>query len=147
MSYKRTNSKYTEQKNSAIRFNIIGALGELAKFRGVDINTIKTTSPYSYELSNVTSQKIAAEMKKLIDYGMVVKGVTKGQTVKYMLRSTYTELMNEGKLKSKEFGYGDYRDLQKEEDEDEEEKELKESEEICRRLISSQHKKKYPDMW
>ena len=61
-----------------------------------------------------------------------------------MLRSTYTELMNEGKLKPKEFGYGDYRDLQKEA---EEEKELKESEEVCRRLISSQYKKKYPDMW
>lgn len=142
MSYRK--SSYSEQKNSAIRFNIMGALGELAKFSGVDINTIKTTSPYSYELSNVTSQKIAAEMKKLIDYGMVVKGATKGQTVKYMLRSTYTELMNEGKLKPKEFGYGDYRDLQKEA---EEEKELKESEEVCRRLISSQYKKKYPDMW
>ena len=38
MSYRK--SSYSEQKNSAIRFNIMGALGELAKFSGVDINTL-----------------------------------------------------------------------------------------------------------
>lgn len=108
MSYRK--SSYSEQKNSTIRFNIIGALDELAKFNGVDITTIKNTSPYSYELSNISSQKIAAEMKKLIDYGVVVKESARGKTVKYMLRSTYTELMEEGKMHSNQFGFGDYRD-------------------------------------
>lgn len=136
------NSRYTEQMNSEIRFNILSAIEELAKFRGIDINTIKTTSPYSLVLNNVTSQKIAAEIKKLIDYGMVVKGVAKGKTVKYMLRSTYNELMKDGKIDGKEFGYGDYRDVKKKkEDED------AECEEICNRIAAASLKPKYADMW
>lgn len=136
------NSRYTEQMNSEIRFNILSAIEELAKFRGIDINTIKTTSPYSLVLNNVTSQKIAAEIKKLIDYGMVVKGVAKGKTVKYMLRSTYNELMKDGKINEKEFGYGDYRDVKKKKkDED------AESEAICNRIAAASLKPKYADMW
>lgn len=136
------NSRYTEQMNSEIRFNILSAIEELAKFRGIDINTIKTTSPYSLVLNNVTSQKIAAEIKKLIDYGMVVKGVAKGKTVKYMLRSTYNELMKDGKIDGKEFGYGDYRDVKKKkEDED------AECEAICNRIAAASLKPKYADMW
>lgn len=136
------NSRYTEQMNSEIRFNILSAIEELAKFRGIDINTIKTTSPYSLVLNNVTSQKIAAEIKKLIDYGMVVKGVAKGKTVKYMLRSTYNELMKDGKINEKEFGYGDYRDVKKKKkDED------AESEAICNRIAAASLKPKYTDMW
>lgn len=136
------NSRYTEQMNSEIRFNILSAIEELAKFRGIDINTIKTTSPYSLVLNNVTSQKIAAEIKKLIDYGMVVKGVAKGKTVKYMLRSTYNELMKDGKIDKKEFGYGDYRDVkEKKEDED------AECEAICNRIAAASLKPKYADMW
>lgn len=138
MSYKRTNSKYTEQKNSTIRFNIIGALEELATFSGIDIYTIKTTSPYSIELEGITSQKIAVEMKKLIDYGMVVKETSKGKT-KYMLRSTYNDLIESGDIENGQFGYGDYRDHKPKDDYNEEE--------MCRRISFSINRTKYEDMW
>lgn len=134
MSYKRK-SNYTKEQNSTIRFNIIGALDELAKFNGVDITTIKNTSPYSYELSGVTSQKIAAEMKKLIDYGVVVKESSRGKTVKYMLRSTYIELMEEGKMQSNQFGFGDYRDESNFEDETS----------LCTRIMSNRNTR--VEMW
>ena len=55
---------------------------------------------------------MAAELKKLIDNGMVVKGTVRGRTVKYMLRQTYKDLIADGQLSAKEFGYGDYRDSQ-----------------------------------
>ena len=134
MSYKRK-SNYTKEQNSTIRFNIIGALDELAKFNGVDITTIKNTSPYSYELSGVTSQKIAVEMKKLIDYGVVVKESSRGKTVKYMLRSTYIELMEEGKMQSNQFGFGDYRDESNFEDETS----------LCTRIMSNRNTR--VEMW
>lgn len=137
MAYQR-NEKYSEETNSAIRFNIISALQELADFNGIDINTIKTTSPYSYELNQVTSQKIAAELKKMIDLGFVVKGKTKGKTVKYMLRDRYESLIEDKKLDKNSYGYGDYRDDKKEsEDEDE----------ISNRILSTKYRKRYTELW
>ena len=133
MAYQK-NDKYSKETNSAIRFNIIGALQELANFNGVDINTIKTTSPYSYELNQVTSQKIAAELKKMIDLGLVVKGKTKGKTVKYMLRDRYESLIEDKKIDDKSYGYGDYRD-----DYDEDV--------VSNRILSTQNRKKYVDLW
>ena len=133
MAYQK-NDKYSKETNSAIRFNIIGALQELANFNGVDINTIKTTSPYSYELNQVTSQKIAAELKKMIDLGLVVKGKTKGRTVKYMLRDRYELLIEDKKIDDKSYGYGDYRD-----DYDEDA--------VSNRILSTQNRKKYVDLW
>ena len=148
MGARYTASKYSKQKESEIRFNIITALQKLATFNGVDINTIKETYPYSMSLQGVTTQKIAAEMKKLIDGGLVVKGIVRGRTVKYMLRETYKELIKDGKIDCKEFGYGDYRDnLKYEEDMTEEEREEKESEEVCRRIRLSGSRKKYKEMW
>ena len=148
MGARYTAGKYSKQKESEIRFNIITALQKLATFNGVDINTIKETYPYSMSLQGVTTQKIAAEMKKLIDGGLVVKGIVRGRTVKYMLRETYKELIKDGKIDCKEFGYGDYRDnLKYEEDMTEEEREEKESEEVCRRIQLSGSRKKYKEMW
>ena len=42
-------SKYTAEKSSEIRFNIIGALDELAINKGIDIKTMQTTEPYCFE--------------------------------------------------------------------------------------------------
>lgn len=141
-------SKYSKEQNNSIRFNILWALSELAKFSGVDTNTMKNTSPYSMVLSSITSQKITSELKKLIDSGMVVKGIVRGKTVKYMLRSTYEELMNEGKISPKEFGYGDYRDLKKpyvEEDEDDNEEY---SNKVCSRIAKVNYNPEDKvDMW
>lgn len=138
----RHSSRYNAQKESEIRFNILSALQELATFNGIDIHTMQTTSPYSMELGGVTSQKIAAEIKKLVDYGMVVKGVVRGKTVKYMLKSTYTDLMKDGKIDSKKFGYGDYRDNKPEEEEEE-----TSSETICARIGASSGRNRYTEMW
>lgn len=100
-------SKYSEQKNSSIRCQIVAALEELAINRGISIKEIKTTYPYSAELGNLTSQKISVELNKLIDSGIVVKSnVTKG-AMKYMLKERYDVIMDEDFEK---FGYGDYRD-------------------------------------
>lgn len=126
MAYSK-NKKYDEKINGTIRCNIIEALEELATFNGIDINTIKNTSPYSIELAQFSTQKIAAELKKLIDYGFVVKQLAKGKTVKYMLRKTYEELQ-ENKKEIKEYGYGDYRDSKDD---------FYNEEEICYRILNT----------
>ena len=133
-------SKTTAQKESAIRFNILAALQEMATFNGIDIQKIKTTEPYSFELNGLTSQKIASELKKLIDYGLVVKEVAKGQTVKYMLRDTYEKLLKDNRKDIKKFGYGDYRD-------DVEKMEVAESEKTCQRISYAANRPKYQEMW
>lgn len=135
--------KYSKQKESEIRYNILAALQELATFSGIDINTIKETPPYSFALEGVTTQKIAAELKKLIEYRMVVKGTVRGRTVKYMLKETYDKLIEEGKMSSKEFGYGDYRDNQPKVEYDEEE----ESDKVCNRIMLSVNRNRYEEMW
>ena len=138
-------SKYSKETNSSIRYSIIGALQDLATFNGIDINTMRNTAPYSIELSKVTSQKIAAELKKLIDLGMVVKEVARGKTVKYMLRSNYTSLVEEGEVKAGKFGYGDYRDEKPSpviEEFTEEEERL-----LCERIDGAQCRVKYAPMW
>lgn len=140
--YQNKKSKYSEDFNNKIRYNIVAALDDLAQFNGVDINTMKNSPPYSLELSKVTSQKIASELKKLIDYGMVVKGVVKGKTVKYMLRTTYNDLIEQGKITQQSFGYGDYRDKRKNE-----EQPKKEEGYVSQRILTLKEKKKYPDMW
>lgn len=133
-------SKTNAQKESAIRFNILAALQEMATFNGIDIQKIKTTEPYSFELNGLTSQKIASELKKLIDYGLVVKEVARGQTVKYMLRDTYEKLLKDNRKDIKKFGYGDYRD-------DVESMEAAESEKICQRISCAANRPKYQEMW
>lgn len=135
--------KYSKQKESEIRYNILAALQELATFSGIDINTIKETPPYSLALEGVTTQKIAAELKKLIEYRMVVKGTVRGRTVKYMLKETYDKLTEEGKMSSKEFGYGDYRDNQPKVEYNEEE----ESDKVCNRIMLSVNRNRYEEMW
>lgn len=140
----RYKSKYSKEQNSSIRYGIVAALQDLATFNGIDINTMQNTPPYSMELSKITSQKIAAELKKLIDLGMVVKEVEKGQRVKYMLRSTYNQLIDEGKIKKK-FGYGDYRDEKPPVISDELTK--GEEAEICERINGAQCRIKYEPMW
>lgn len=145
MGARYTASKYSKQKESEIRYNILAALQELAKFSGIDINTIKETPPYSFALSGVTSQKMAHELKKLIEAGMVVKGTIKGRTVKYMLRQTYLDLIEDGRLDAREFGYGDYRDNKPKVEYDEEDE--KESEEICERIRLSATRNRYEEMW
>lgn len=100
-------SKYSEQKNSSIRCQIVAALEELATNRGISIKEIKTTYPYSAELGDLTSQKISVELNKLIDSGVVVKSnATKG-AMKYMLRERYDKMMS---VDFEKYGYGDYRD-------------------------------------
>lgn len=142
--------KYNAQKSSEIRYNIEMALLELATFSGVDIKKIQTTPPYAMVLNNITSQKIAAELKKLVDMGIVVKEVARGKTVKYMLKSTYDELFKAGKIQTKQFGYCDYRDNQKaeilgdkEDDEDEDNVEMDEA--VLKKL--QLFNKKYEYMW
>ena len=88
----RYHSKYTERQNSDIRFAVLFALENMAKNNGIDIKTMQTTPPYSLDLNGITSQKISHEIKKLIDSGMVVKGVVKGKAVRYMFPSTYEAL-------------------------------------------------------
>lgn len=139
MGYSRK-TKTSIQKESAIRFNILAALQELATFNGIDIQKIKTTEPYSFELNGLTSQKIASELKKLIDYGLVVKEVARGQTVKYMLRDTYNKLKKDDLKSIKKFGYGDYRDTIEQVEQDE-------SEKVCQRIKYSANRTKYEDMW
>lgn len=139
MGYSRK-TKTSIQKESAIRFNILAALQELATFNGIDIQKIKTTEPYSFELNGLTSQKIASELKKLIDYGLVVKEVARGQTVKYMLRDTYNKLKNNDLKSIKKFGYGDYRDTIEQVEQDD-------SEKVCQRIKYSANRTKYEDMW
>lgn len=133
-------SKTNARKESAIRFNILAALQEMATFNGIDIQKIKTTEPYSFELNGLTSQKIASELKKLIDYGLVVKEVARGQTVKYMLRDTYEKLLKDNRKDIKKFGYGDYRD-------DVEKMEAEESEKTCQRISYAANRPKYQEMW
>ena len=134
-------SKYSAEKSSEIRCNIIGALDELAINQGIDIKTMQTTAPYSFVLNGVTSQKIVQELKKMVDIGLVVKEAARGKTMKYMLRSQYDALFKEGKITISRFGYGDYRD-DKEEENDEEV-----TESICARIISSAIRKKHEPMW
>ena len=143
MGARNTVGKYSKQRESEIRYNILAALQEMATFNGIDINTIKETAPYCFALEGVTSQKMAAELKKLIESGMVVKGTVRGKTVKYMLRQTYKDLIEEGKLNPREFGYGDYRDNQPKVEYDEEE----ESEKVCDRIMLSANRNKYEEMW
>lgn len=143
MGAKYSAGKYSKQKESEIRYNILAALQELATFSGIDINTIKETPPYSLALEGVTTQKIAAELKKLIEYRMVVKGTVRGRTVKYMLKETYDKLTEEGKMSSKEFGYGDYRDNQPKVEYNEEE----ESDKVCNRIMLSVNRNRYEEMW
>lgn len=137
----RYTSKYSTEKSSEIRYNIIGALDELAIATGIDIHTMQRTSPYSFILGDIPSQKIAAELKKMIDMGLVVKSIAKGKTVKYMLRAQYDALFNQGLMTIERFGYGDYRDNKKD-DEDEDE-----SERVCTRLAVSAGRTRYEDMW
>ena len=145
MGARYTAGKYSKQKESEIRYNILAALQELATFNGVDINTIKETPPYSLALNGVTTQKMAAELKKLIDNGMVVKGTVRGRTVKYMLRQTYKDLIADGQLSAKEFGYGDYRDSQPKAEYEESDEEV--SEKTCERIRLSMRRNKYEEMW
>ena len=133
-------SKYSAEKSSEIRFNIIGALDELAVSQGIDIKTMQTTAPYSFVLNGVTSQKISQELKKMIDTGLVVKEAARGQTMKYMLRAQYDALFKECKISIGRFGYGDYRD-----DKDEDDEEVFQS--VCARIISSAVRPKYDPMW
>lgn len=133
-------SKYSAEKSSEIRFNIIGALDELAVNKGIDIKTMQTTSPYSLVLNGITSQKISQELKKMVDSGLVVKQSARGQTMKYMLRAQYTALFEQGKITIEKFGYGDYRDNKEVSDE-----ELSES--VCARIVSAVTRKKYEFMW
>lgn len=144
-------SKYSKSQSDKIHWTIFGALNELATFSGVDMNTMKTTPPYSFNLANVTTQKMAAELKKMIDMGVAVKSTGKSGTRKYMLRTKYNELMKEGKIDPDEFGYGDYRDAQKKAAEaaaQEITDELtdEEEDEICRR-IRSYGRPKYEPEW
>lgn len=132
-------SKYSAQQSSEIRFNIMGALDELAISSGIDIKTMQTTVPYSMVLNGVTSQKIAAELKKMIDIGMVVKSTAKGTTVKYMLKAQYDALFKENKTKLEPFGYSDYRDNQISDEE--------ESEKVCERIAASANRTRYEEMW
>jgi hypothetical protein len=128
----RYHSKYTERQNSDIRFAVLFALENMAKNNGIDIKTMQTTPPYSLDLNGITSQKISHEIKKLIDSGMVVKGVVKGKPVRYMLRSTYESLVENRQILPQEFGYGDYRDEvapQNENDDNYNE------EEVCNRIM------------
>lgn len=134
MHMPRYQSRYSKQEESSIRFSVLEALQELAKFNGIDINTIKTTNPYSLVLNGVTSQKIAVELRKLIDSGMVVKEVARGKTVKYMLRENYVALQEEGQI-SKIYGYGDYRDNKVKDKNDEEEINI-----ICTRIETHPNK-------
>lgn len=138
---RRSSSKYSKQEESSIRFNILEALDELAKFNGIDINTIKTTNPYSLVLNGVTSQKIAVELRKLIDAGMVVKEATRGQTVRYMLRENYISLIEDGESEKK-YGYGDYRDNKVDDSYDDEER----INIICTRIESNPNRIEVP-MW
>lgn len=131
-------SKYSEEKSSEIRYNIMGALDELAISSGIDISTMQRTSPYSFVLASIPSQKIAAELKKMIDMGLVVKSIAKGHTVKYMLRGQYDDLFKNGAITIEKFGYGDYRDNK----EEEEEERL-----ICARIAASSYRDKYEPMW
>lgn len=105
----RKTSKYDERQNSTIRCNVVAALEELAVQRGIDIKTMKETQPYAIELGQFSSQKIASEIKKLVDCGMVVKSTPTKGTMKYMLRDKYDEMMLKNSESSK-YGYGDYRD-------------------------------------
>lgn len=145
MGARYTAGKYSKQRESEIRYNILAALQELATFNGIDINTIKETPPYSLALNGVTTQKMAAELKKLIDNGMVVKGTVRGRTVKYMLRQTYKDLIEDGKLNAREFGYGDYRDIPKVEVEEDDDEAV--SEAICERIRLCATRNKYEEMW
>ena len=132
-------SKYSKDATQRIHTTILAALGELGKFNGVDMATMKSTSPYSFNLANVSTQKMAAELKKMIDLGLVVKSVAKsGENRKYMLRSNYDELMQGSPEKASKFGYGDYRD-HKELEEPEEEPFYNE-EAVCRRIAKCECK-------
>lgn len=135
-------SRYSSQQSSEIRYSMMAAMQELATFTGIDIKTMQNTPPYSTVLNKVTSQKMASELKKLIDTGMVVKGVTRGKTVKYMLRDTYSKLIKDKGITNRSFGYGDYRDNQ-----DEEEIEIELSERVCDRISLCATKNKYDEMW
>lgn len=133
----RYTSKYSEKENSAIRFNIIGALQALGRTQGVSIKAMQTTYPYSVELNRIPSQKISAELKKLVDTGMVVrstKSLRNSGPMKYMLRSIYEDL---GFSDDNSYGYNDYRDELTEEEE----------EAICERLELASHRTRYEDMW
>lgn len=145
MGARYTAGKYSKQKEGEIRYNILAALQELATFNGVDIGTIKETPPYSLALNGVTSQKIAAEMKKFIDNGMVVKGTVRGKTVKYMLRQTYLDLdlVEKGQLDSRKFGYGDYRDNKLKVEYDGEEEDIV----IDERYDAVVNRTRYEEMW
>lgn len=149
MSVRPGVKRYTKQQESEIRFNILSALQEMAQFNGIDINTIKSTPPYSFLLSEITSQKIAAELRKLIDSGMVVKGVVRGKPVRYMLRQTYIDLVKGGDLDKKEFGYGDYRDSQVDASKPQELEKMteEESETVCNRILLSAARTQYKEMW
>lgn len=142
MGYKRGKSKYSEQQSSEIRCNIIGALSELATFSGIDINTIKSTAPYSLVLGGITSQKISVELNKLVDSGMVVKGHARGKTMKFMLKTVYDEQENKGDTGIHKMGYGDYRDNIMEEPTEEEI-----SAWSCERIQASADRTMYTEMW
>ena len=133
-------SKYSANQSSQIRFNIMDALNELATFRGIDIKTMQTTAPYSIVLNSVTSQKMAQELKKMIDMGIVVKEVQKGKTVKYMLRARYNELYTQNKIEKKSYGFGDYRDNKPDDD-----PEVVEG--VCEKIIAAALRPKYEPMW
>lgn len=139
MGVKYTTKRYSEQKENEIRCSIIAALKELANFNGIDINTIKTTAPYSLSLCTVTSQKMASELKKLIDEGIVVKEAAKGHTVKYMLKQTYQNLINDKKFSDPKVVHKDYLDKNFLTEE--------ENKKICFKIKLSSERIKYDEMW
>lgn len=109
MAYK-SSAKYTATKNATIQQNVMAAIQELAHYNGVDIQTIKDTTPYSIALQGVTTQKIASTIKKMIDIGVLVKGSRPNHTMKYMMRSRYEQLLKDGYTPEEKYGYLDYRD-------------------------------------
>lgn len=150
MGVRYSTKKYSKEKEGEIRCSIFSALQDLATFNGIDINTMKETPPYSLDLQGVTTQKIAAELKKMIEHGIVVKGVVRGRTVKYMLRQTYEDLVSKGELSPKDFGYGDYRDNRPKveyEDDDDDYDDYDEDNDVCIRIMSSSDRTMYTEMW
>ena len=110
MGYKSQRaSRYSAETSSLIRFNVMQAIEELAQFNGVDIETIKTSEPYCITLSSVTSQKIAQEIKKLVDSGMVVRS-NKTSPMRYMAKERHERLVKDGYTLTEKYGFGDYRD-------------------------------------
>lgn len=119
--------EYKPEINREIQANILAGLDELATYNGVSIRQLTTTAPYSICLSQVTSQKIMWELKKMVDMGLVVRSDL-GNPVKYMLTQQYNEL----KKGSKASPFSS----------------LEETDEtICERILATKTRKKYKFDW